>query len=126
MITHIFFLSLVCFPGQGWTVSEREKGEIKIRDVPEQNITYSTMRVGKDSEIKQLILYWFQSFDSANGDTLSQKISALKHKFTDMREDNAFVRITCNTAEGSDSECLERMQNFTKAFYPIFLTYIRE
>ncbi len=116
---------MVCFPGQGWTVSNRNKGEITLAADPEQKVSYSTMRVAL-GEGTNLILYWFQAYEIANADTLSQKLTSLSQKFTGAGEDNAFVRLTCDTSKTSESECLENMLEFTKAFYPVFLDYIRE
>ena len=50
---------------------------------------------------KEIILYWFQSYDLANADTLSQKLSLLWKKTAGKKEDNAFVRITVPLEENS-------------------------
>jgi EpsI family protein len=117
---------LVCFPGQGWAVSNRDKGTIKVGDGAIPKVSYSTMMVEQGAGSKLKVLYWFQAYETANADTLSQKISSMLQKFTGAGEDNAFVRLTCATTVQTESECMETMQEFTKAFYPIFLKYIRE
>ncbi|WP_167496541.1 exosortase C-terminal domain/associated protein EpsI [Desulfopila sp. IMCC35006] len=117
---------LVCFPGQGWNVSDREKGNIEIGDGVEQKVSFSTMIVEQGAENKSMILYWFQAYESANSDTFSQKINGMLQKISGGGEDNAFVRLICDVNKKSESECMEMMQDFTKAFYPIFLKYIRE
>lgn len=117
---------LVCFPGQGWVISGKDSGTIRIGDSSDPAVSCSTMRVDRGAEDKQIILYWFQAYEVANPNTLSQKISAVMQKFTGAREDNAFVRLTCSTADNTESECIETMQEFTRAFYPVFLEYIRE
>ena len=114
---------LVCFPGQGWDVTGREGGEITIDEGPGLTVDYSLMRVNRSQQDNQIILYWFQS---ANASTLLQKINTMMQKFTDAREDNAFVRLTCATVKKTDAECIAAMQDFTRAFYPVFLKYIRE
>jgi EpsI family protein len=118
---------LVCFPGQGWVISGRESGTIKIGESTDLAVSCSTMRVERGAENKQIILYWFQAYDATNSNTLSQKTTAIKQRFTGGGEDNAFVRLTCSTTDDkSESECIETMQEFTRAFYPVFLEYIRE
>ena len=117
---------LVCFPGQGWVISARDSTTIKIGEGTDPAVSCSTMRVERGAEDKQIILYWFQAHEITNSNTLSQKMTAIMQKFTGGGEDNAFVRLTCSTANKSESECIETMQEFTRAFYPVFLEYIRE
>lgn len=117
---------LVCFPGQGWDVLDQDSGSIKIGEGANPTVSYSVMKVKRGAEASQIILYWFQSYQAANPNTLLQKITTVMQKFTDAKEDNAFVRLSCAAAEKSESECIETMQDFTRAFYPVFLEYIRE
>jgi len=81
---------LVCFPGQGWVVSDREKGKLVLRRSPAYSISYSAMTVQRAME-KQLIIYWFQSYDQTNPDTFSQKVTSVWKKILDQREDNPLV-----------------------------------
>ncbi len=115
---------LVCFPGQGWVISDRNTDRIKIGK--KLAVSCSTMKVEQDEANKQMILYWFQSYDTSNSNTLSQKIAAIMQKLAGKKEDNAFVRITCSTHETSEAKCIETMQEFTRDFYPVFLNYIHE
>ncbi len=117
---------LVCFPGQGWNVSDRDSGRMKIDEGANITVSYNVMRVKRGAEDNQIILYWFQSYQVANANTLLQKIATVMQKFTDAREDSAFVRLSCTATEKSESECIETMKDFTRAFYPVFLEYIRE
>lgn len=118
---------LVCFPGQGWDVSGRNGGILKVNDGTDvKTVSYSTMTVKQGAENNHIILYWFQAYEIASASTLLQKITAIMQTFSSSRDDNAFVRLTCATAKTSESECIETMRDFTKAFYPVFLDYIRE
>ena len=117
---------LVCFPGQGWDVSDRNTGTIKIDESADISVSYSVMKVKRGEGDNQIILYWFQAYQAANANTFLQKMTTMMQKFTDANEDNAFVRLTCATAATSESECIETMKDFTRAFYPVFLEYIRE
>jgi EpsI family protein len=75
---------------------------------------------------KELIIYWFQSYDKTNPGTFSQKIASLYQKIFHHREDNAFVRISTPVGEKSLSECRETIFRFIRAFYPIFLNYVKQ
>ena len=75
---------------------------------------------------KELIIYWFQSYDKTNPDTFSQKTTSLYQKVFHHREDNAFVRISAFVGEKSLAECREAIFEFIRSFYPIFLNYVKQ
>ena len=116
---------LVCFPGQGWVLSNIHKGELSLNFEPDVAITYSIMIAQRNTE-KQLIIYWFQSFDKTNSNTLSQKIVSFLKKVLNDREDNAFVRISVPFGEKSLSECREILFKFLRDFCPIFFNYVKQ
>jgi EpsI family protein len=115
---------LVCFPGQGWVVSKTNKDKFLLNPGTEETIAYSTMTVQK-GPTKELIIYWFQSYDRTNPGTFSQKIMSLWNKILMRNEGNAFVRITIPIGERSLSQCRETIFQFVKTFYPVFLNYIK-
>jgi EpsI family protein len=115
---------MVCFYGQGWEITKEATGEIDLNPVTGPSIKYSSMIV-QSGQKKELVFYWFQSYDKANPDTFTQKINMLLRKLVDKDEDNAFVRITTPIDGRSISECRETIHSFIKAFYPIFLEYIK-
>jgi EpsI family protein len=116
---------LVCFPGQGWVVSDTQKDKIVLNPKPRGSISYSSMMVQRGSQ-KELIIYWFQSYDQTNPDTFSQKITSLYQKIFRHREDNAFVRVSTPIEERSLSECHEAIFKFIRSFYPVFLNYVKQ
>lgn len=116
---------LVCFPGQGWVVSDRQKEKVVLAGDPPRSVSYSIMTVQRGTD-KQLILYWFQSYDETSPDTLSQKIRALWENFVTQREDNAFVRISTNVGTKSISEARQTSLGFVRDFYPVFLGYVKQ
>lgn len=115
---------LVCFPGQGWVLSDKKSGELILNQETDSSLSYSSM-IAQRGQQKELIIYWFQSYDQTNPDTLSQKISSLWGKILNNREDNAFVRITTPIGQKSISESQEIAFKFIKDFYPVFLKYVR-
>ena len=79
---------LVCFPGQGWVISNKTKGKFILNSKTGESISYSSMTVQQDQQ-KSLIVYWFQSYDQTNSDTLSQKITLLREKLLNQDEINS-------------------------------------
>ena len=115
---------LVCFPGQGWALTDKKSGELILNQETDNSLSYSSMIAQRGLQ-KELVIYWFQSYDRTNPDTLSQKISSLLGKILNNREDNAFVRITTPIGEKSIYESQETIFKFIKDFYPVFLEYIK-
>jgi EpsI family protein len=114
---------LVCFPGQGWVVKEKSEGNFTLAHDSQTTITYSKMVVEKGQD-RQLILYWFQSYDKTNPNTFYQKIDSLLAKIFQRGEDSAFVRISMPVGKESVAESKETITDFVDAFYPVFLKYI--
>jgi EpsI family protein len=113
---------LVCFPGQGWVVKDRDQGVYEIdQDI---SVSYSTMIVEKGQQ-RQLILYWFQSHDKTSPDTFSQKINSLWKKIKEKEQDSAFVRISITVGDDPLSGYKDNILDFVKSFYPLFLNYIQ-
>ena len=111
---------LVCFPGQGWVVSDISQGSMKIND---KTFRFATMVVTK-AERKELVLYWFQAFDKTSAGTFFQKVNIFLAKYLNAREDNAFVRASIPMNGGSKKHSLHKIENFIRAFYPKFLKYV--
>jgi len=116
---------LVCFPGQGWLPSDRTNGKFVLNGSARYSISYSAMAVQRGTE-KQLIIYWFQSYDQTNADTFSQKLTSLWKKLICRKEDNAFVRITVPVRQQSLSESRRIALEFIQQFYPVFLDYVKQ
>ena len=116
---------LVCFPGQGWLLSNINKDNFLLNQKNEESISYSIMTAER-GQGKQLIIYWFQSYDQANPDTLSQKIASFWKRMINQREDNAFVRISTPMAGKSLSESQETIFKFIRSFYPVFIDYVKQ
>jgi len=116
---------LVCFPGQGWVISDTKKSKIVLNPKPEDSLAYSSMIAQRGLQ-KELIVFWFQSYNKTNPGTFSQKITSLYQKMFHHREDNAFVRISIPIEEKSLSECYEALFEFIRSFYPVFLNYVKQ
>jgi EpsI family protein len=114
---------MVCFPGQGFVLSNVNKGTYQL-PASGKTITYSLMTAQRNQK-KDLIIYWFQSFDQTNEDTFHQKINLFLQQIKTRREDNAFVRITVSLDNRTQQEGLKLGLDFIDAFYPRFLEYVR-
>ncbi|MEJ2033835.1 MAG: EpsI family protein [Deltaproteobacteria bacterium] len=114
---------LVCFPGQGWTLSDIHTGSLILEGVG-QTISYSAM-IAQEGERRELVLYWFQSYDRTNPGTFSQKITSLWQKMTTGSEDTAFIRLSTPIAGNSRLAAQEVLNNFIRNFYPEFLDFIK-
>lgn len=116
----------VCFPGQGWVLYDKTKGKVNFKNKAVNPISYSMM-VAQSGDTKQLIIYWFQSYDIANSDTFSQKITLAWKKLLHQGEDNAFVRIITPIENRSSIQAgQETILDFINSFYPVFLDYIKK
>jgi len=113
---------LVCFPGQGWLLSNFEKRTLKVG---ENDINLMVI-VASTPEKKELLVYWFQAYERTSPSTFWQKIYVLLSKYTDRREDNAFVRVTVPMDKNTEKEAYETGVRFIQAFYPVFLNYVRD
>jgi EpsI family protein len=117
--------AVVCFSGQGWALSGRDKGKLALNGKLGDSISYSRMLAERNSQ-KVLIVYWFQSYDETNADPFSQKVSLFWKKLTERRGNNAFVRVSMALGDRAVEEGMNDISNFIKAFYPAFLRYIRQ
>ncbi len=113
---------LVCFPGQGWIISSKDRTALKIKG---NEIHLLSMIVTRGQE-KELVAYWFQSYDQTDPDTLSQKISLLWQNLLHEKENNAFVRVSISVGEKALSEARDTVFEFIRSFYPVFLNYVKD
>jgi EpsI family protein len=114
---------LVCFPGQGWKLTDRTEGAWPLETANRGGIRYSSMVAQRGLE-RQLLVYWFQSHDVASPDTFSQKLWLFWKKVRRQGTDNAFVRITVPVSNRTVAEGLTTAHGFIEPFYPAFLKHI--
>lgn len=113
---------LVCFPGQGWQVSDTGRESAKVGD---HDIDVSVMVVSR-GDVKDLIIYWFQAFDKTSSGTFLQKMQMLWSKIIHSREDNAFVRVSVSMNGRSKQDARNAGLKFINVFYPRFLEYVKD
>lgn len=115
----------VCFPGQGWLLSDKSKGKINLNNNDINDISYSNM-IATLGDRKEVILYWFQAFDIAKDNTFSQKITLAFNRLLHKGEDNAFVRVTAPLGKENPEEKKKIIIDFVQSFYPVFINYLKQ
>ncbi|AJY68209.1 exosortase C-terminal domain/associated protein EpsI [Geobacter sulfurreducens] len=113
---------LVCFNGQGWRITGRSKGQLRLTSSPGLRVNYSSMIVERDGQREQIV-YWFQTNGKTAATTLTQKVHMVQDRLFGSGENNAFVRISTPVAGDSTARPLERITHFVEAFYPSFHRY---
>jgi len=113
---------LVCFPGQGWTLSNKTS----LSFIVDQDTIHFAQMTAERNDRKELILYWFQAFDKTSPGTFMQKINTLHARLLHQREDNAFVRLTIPIEKNEPTQALLTGEQFIEAFYPHFLKFVRQ
>jgi EpsI family protein len=112
---------LVCFPGQGWLLQRAEQRSVQVGDEK-----INLMRVEASTpQRKELLIFWFQTFEDTSSSEFFQKLYTLKSKILNGREDNAFVRITVPMDKISPDAAYAIGVGFLRAFYPRFLNQIQ-
>ena len=111
---------LVCFPGQGWTLTTPQQQHLQIG---KQIINYEEM-IATLEQHKQLVLYWYQAHEKTVTQIYRNKLNALLNQITGDKQEHAFVRVSIPIGESGVEEARTIGQDFIKAFYPVFLTYV--
>lgn len=113
---------LVCFPGQGWALSDHEKGRFILEEL-NQAVNYRHM-VASRSGTKEYLIYWFQAFDQSLTTTLAQKVSLFKSQIIHNRGDNAFIRLSITLKGQTEQDILKVSNDFVRVMYPRFMQYV--
>ncbi len=111
---------LVCFPGQGWTLTAPRDQHLQIG---QHIINYEEMTATLEQH-KQLVIYWYQAHEKTVTQIYRNKLNALLNQLTGDKQEHAFVRVTVPIDASGVEEARTIGRNFIAAFYPVFLTYI--
>jgi EpsI family protein len=115
---------LVCFPGQGWVITDQGTNRLRLPTQGGDDVNYSVMTATK-GEDKEVVLYWFQSNEETASGTSRQKLNTIIQKFMGKPGQNAFVRISVSVGRDGPDEALRSAKDFISGFYPTFIDYIR-
>ncbi len=111
---------LVCFPGQGWAISQPLEGSLEVDG---QTIHYSEMVATLEGN-KELVLFWYQAYEKTAPATFRNKINAMINMLTGKKQEHAFVRVTVPFIDSEEAQARQEAMKFIQAFYPTFLSYI--
>ena len=114
---------MVCFPGQGWKITDRSSGQLSWKDDQEHTVNYSSM-IGQLGQNRELIVYWFQSYDQTSPSTFLQKIKLMKNNIMRKSGDNAFCRVTVSLDNATVEEAMALSADFIQSVYPVFQDYV--
>jgi len=115
---------LVCFPGQGWLLSDKKFGTLNLSNMSVGQLDYSQVVASKEGE-SLLVIYWFQAGLETASNTFEQKFFTLKNKLFEQRSNNAFVRISTPLKNISIKEGELLLRQFVVNFYPEFYNYLQ-
>ncbi|MBN1472506.1 MAG: EpsI family protein [Syntrophaceae bacterium] len=113
---------MVCFPGQGWQISDRSSGQFRWQEGESFTVNYSSM-IGTLGNHRELIVYWFQSYGETSKGTFLQKVKLLENNILRRNGDNAFCRVTVSLDGTTTDKAMETAYDFIKSAYPAFLNY---
>lgn len=111
---------LVCFPGQGWEISPPEQEVLPTGAGP---IRLEKL-VARKGGHRELLVYWFQSYDKTSSGTFWQKVNNFRSKVRSLPEDNAFVRVSLPVHGDDSGQAYLTAIRFIETFYPQFNAYI--
>lgn len=116
---------LVCFPGQGWHVSDSESHRLAFSGDRSYELNYSSLLARKEGK-RELVFYWYQAGAHSTPGPFLQKLLLLRSKFLKRSENNAFVRISTSLKDESREAGKRRLIAFMDDFYPEFVNYVEQ
>lgn len=116
---------LVCYPGQGWLLSDSESHRLTVSGERSYALNYSSL-LAENKGRRDLVFYWYQAGVFSTPGTFLQKLLLLRSKFFERNENNAFVRISTTLNRESPEAGRRRLIAFMKDFYPEFMSYVEQ
>jgi EpsI family protein len=111
---------LVCFPGQGWAVSQPAEYRLTVN---KNEIHYAEI-IASMQERQELVMYWYQAHEKTVPEAYKNKLNALLNKLSGKKQEHAFIRISVPIGESGPEQARNIGKDFIAAFYPVFLTYV--
>lgn len=112
---------LVCFPAQGWVLSDRERQTILIGE----NAIHLEKMIATLGRKNELLLYWFQTYDKTSAGTVRQKLNSFLLRLQSKPENNSFVRVSVPIQDENHEKAYQTGIDYIKSFYPQFLAFIK-
>jgi EpsI family protein len=105
----------VCLPGSGWAPLSSRIVAIPVAGGGEMKVNYYV--VGK-GELKNLVLYWYQTHRQAVAGEHMLKVHRLWNSIRENRTDMMFVRTISPIDDGNEAAALGRLTRFIAALRP--------
>jgi EpsI family protein len=111
-----------CMPGSGWNITNVELEDVKIPTEKTGKIITIKLTLEKGN-MKQLVLYWFQSRGRIISSEYLQKIYLVIDSIFKHRTDGSFVRLISPIINNNEEASLKTLKEFTKlaGFYKLSL-----
>ena len=111
---------LVCYPGQGWRILDREKMALEYRGLPLRLMRLVVVKGGHED----VVLFWFQAHGRSTAGTFRQKLIAFRARTFYGRSDSAFVRVSVPVGADGREGALATGLSFIEVFYPRVHQYV--
>lgn len=111
---------LVCFPGQGWSISEPERGR---QVVGNHLIEYAQIDAALGNQ-KELVVYWYQSHDDTTTLVYRNKLNTFYNNIVNGDQQHAFMRISISQNNIDPEGAKKVVTDFVSLIYPQFLKFI--
>jgi EpsI family protein len=116
---------LVCFPGQGWQVSDESEtifGDIVAEGDNKAPLT-GRMMVVRNDERSVLVYFWYQAYRGSYSNSLQHKLAIQWGKIKNKREDSSLVRVTVPIENGETETAKRTLKEFLGVLYPKVCSY---
>ncbi len=114
---------LVCFPGQGWVISDRHEISLPIKAGSEVQLDATAMTASREG-MRMRVLFWYQASDKTFSDSFRQKLSLLVGRMQGGKVDNALVRVSASIEANGAPDADQVIKGFVQEFYPVWHSYL--
>jgi EpsI family protein len=115
---------LVCFPGQGWVISDQHQREFRIAK-SNRSVTGVLMTASNTDEANR-VLFWYQADSSGYSNSFLQKLAVQWSMLRYGRGRNALVRFIVPIDNGKVDAADSVLENFLGVFYPAWESYLTQ
>lgn len=112
---------LICYPSQGWKITKNPTRHAMMVGPYKVNYEEIITTLGRK---KELVLYWYQSYDRTNTKTYQNKIDMGYNKIMNNTEEHAFIRVSIPFFNSTYEQVKSTVIKFIEGFYPTFLEFI--
>jgi EpsI family protein len=101
---------LVCYPGQGWEITEKNRIEFKVS---QRNIEFASMTVQKGAQ-ENLVVFGYRTEKLITGSIIKARLHLIKERILNNSERSAFIRFSTGIVNGNLNGANRLLINFIK------------